>query len=57
VINTADAVARRVAFIWDDAGVGNARLRVLSTGALAPMAALLRRCRHLEHVQVEPLSI
>jgi glutamate racemase len=56
IIDTARAVAERVADLWDDAATG-IDLRVLSTGASAPMQALLERCRTLEASRVERLSI
>jgi glutamate racemase len=56
LIDTASAVAERSAALWS-ADVAQANLRVLSTGTAVPMQALLRQCRDLEPVQVEPLSI
>jgi len=63
LIDTAQAVAERVAAVSGDAvrdtdgSRSFARLRVIATGASPAMAALLRRCRHLERVAVEQLSI
>ncbi len=57
LIDTASAVAERAAVVWGQPPVGQARLRLLSTGATATMATLLRRCRELEFARVEPASI
>jgi len=56
LIDTATAVAERAATVWDQ-GDDQASLRVLSTGVVEPMAALLERCSHLEHARVEHLPI
>ena len=57
IIDTARAVAERVADVWDGAVAARVHLRVLSTGASAPMQALLEQCRTLELARVETLSI
>ena len=60
LVDTAHAVAERVAVVSKDAirDTDNlARLRVMATGTSSAMTALLRRCRHLERVAVEPLPI
>ena len=57
LIDTAEAVAERVAVVQGHAAAGAASLRVLSTGATGPMTSLLKRCRTLEHVGVEHLPI
>ena len=57
LIDTAVAVAERVAVVRNHADAVPARLRVLSTGAAGPMATLLRRCRAIEHAEVEHLPI
>lgn len=57
LLDTAAAVATRVAAVCGDPGAGDARLDVASTGATEAMRMLLARCRHLEDVTVETLSI
>ena len=57
LIDTATAVAERVATLWDTAGGEGPRLTVLSTGPTAAMTALLARCTNLEQVQVAPAPI
>jgi glutamate racemase len=57
LIDTAVAVAERVAAVQGHAAATSASLRVLSTGATAPMTSMLRRCRALEHASVEHLPI
>jgi glutamate racemase len=61
LLDTAHAIAERVATVSGDIagevhGVA-ARLRILSTGASPAMTTLLHRCRHLERVGVELVSI
>lgn len=57
LIDTAVAVAERVAVVRGHVETESAGLRVLSTGATGPMSSLLKRCRTLEHVSVEHLPI
>jgi len=57
LIDTAAAVAERVATLRDAVDGECASLSVLSTGESAAMAALLTRCRNLEQVRIEPASI
>lgn len=57
LVDTCDAVAARVAVVRGDTRGDEARLHVASTGSTATMCALLARCRHLESVSVESLSI
>jgi glutamate racemase len=56
LIDTATAVAERVAVVLN-AGLAQASLRVGSTGAAGPMTSLLKRCRDLEQVPVEHVTI
>ena len=57
LVDTADAVAERVASLWRCSDEQRARLRVFSTGASAAMATLLKRCTGLEHAVVEHAPI
>ena len=56
LIDTATAVAERVSVVWNG-GLAQASLRVQSTGAAGPMTSLLKRCRDLEQVPIEHVSI
>lgn len=57
LLDTAAPVAERTAALWTTDRGDRASLRLLSTGAIAPMERLLRQCRHLEPVQIEHLPI
>lgn len=60
LINTAAAVAERVASVWTKAHAENApapRLRVRSTGSTQTLQRLLHECPGFETVQVEALAL
>jgi glutamate racemase len=60
LIDTAAAVAERVASVWADAQMGPApapQLRVRSTGSSQTLQRLLRECPGFETVQVEALAV
>jgi glutamate racemase len=57
LVDTACAVAERVAFIRGSTVDGTAQLHVATTGAATVMNALLLRCAHLERVPIARLSI
>jgi glutamate racemase len=57
LIDTATAVAERVAVVCGDAMPRQVGLRVLSTAATTEMTALLRRCPEFDRVEIEAVSI
>ena len=57
LIDTATAVAERVAQVNCGGDAPAPQLRVISTGHSTAMALLLPRCRHLEQVEIEQASI
>ena len=59
LIDTATAVAERVAFLWSGEGApaGPTRLEVFSTGATASMQALLKRCAGCDNASVSTLAL
>ncbi len=57
LIDTATAVAERVAFVCGDTLPATAPLRVMSTGAIVEMTALLRRCVEFDRIDIESLSL
>jgi glutamate racemase len=56
LIDTATAVAERVAAVCSGRMPMRGGLRMLSTGATAEMATLLRRCREFDRIEIEFLS-
>ena len=60
LIDTASAIAARVASLWQDSGVatdGAPVVRVMSTGAVDPMRLLLAQCPGIQTTPVEPLAL
>lgn len=60
LIDTASAIAARVASLWQDSGVatdGAPVVRVMSTGLLDPMQLLLAQCPGIQTTPVEPLAL
>ena len=60
LIDTASAIAARVASLWQDSGVatdGAPDVRVMSTGSLDTMRLLLAQCPGIQTTRVEPLAL
>jgi glutamate racemase len=57
VVDTAAAVAERVAAVRDHDDMSSASLQVWSTGATESMTSLLQRCRALEQAGIGRLPI